>query len=125
MTKTYYKFDENGKFISALHLDEDEAELQGGVTLDSPSAPQGQWPWRVNGAWQYHPLEIQKKTTSELRRSEYPPIEEQLDMLWHAMDRGEIPVAPGFYGVVKQVKDKYPKLSQEPTPFVVGPMPEA
>lgn len=43
------------------------------------------------------------------RRQEYPLIEEQLDMLWHSMDSGEIPKAEPFYTNIKEIKDKYPK----------------
>lgn len=46
---------------------------------------------------------------SESRREEYPGIGDQLDMLWHAMDIGEIPRAEDFYDRIKAVKDKYPK----------------
>lgn len=44
-----------------------------------------------------------------LRAAEYPPIEDQLDALWHAMDQGKLPMVEGFYNEVKRVKDKYPK----------------
>jgi hypothetical protein len=44
-----------------------------------------------------------------LRMAEYPGVSQQLDMLWHAMDTGEIPVAKEFYNAIKAVKDKYPK----------------
>lgn len=43
------------------------------------------------------------------RAAEYPPVEDQLDALWHAMDRSEIPRVPGFYDLIKAVKDRYPK----------------
>jgi hypothetical protein len=44
------------------------------------------------------------------RAREYPLISDQLDMLWHAMDSGEIPKAKEFYLACKAVKDKYPKI---------------
>lgn len=44
----------------------------------------------------------------ELRAAEYPPIEAQLDALWHAMDRGDLPKAPEFYTMIKRVKDRHP-----------------
>lgn len=49
------------------------------------------------------------KPIDELRVNEYPSIENQLDMLWHAMDVGEIPKATIWYNTVKSVKNKYPK----------------
>lgn len=44
-----------------------------------------------------------------LRRGSYPSKGDQLDMLWHAMDIGQIPKAQQFYNTIKAVKDKYPK----------------
>jgi hypothetical protein len=40
---------------------------------------------------------------------EYPAIGEQLDALWHAMDRGDLPKVPEFYDPIKEVKDRHPK----------------
>lgn len=45
------------------------------------------------------------------RQYEYPKIADQLDMLWHAMDSGEIPKAMEFYTAIKAVKAKYPSQS--------------
>lgn len=46
------------------------------------------------------------------RHLSYPKIKDQLDMIWHAMERGEIPVAAEFFDAIKAVKDKYPKDKQ-------------
>jgi hypothetical protein len=46
---------------------------------------------------------------SALRSSSYPPIGDQLDALWHAMARGDLPKIPEFYDPIKQVKDDNPK----------------
>lgn len=43
------------------------------------------------------------------RKSEYPSIPDQLDMLWHAMNSAEIPMAIKFYSVIAEIKAKYPK----------------
>jgi hypothetical protein len=43
------------------------------------------------------------------RATEYPHIADQLDMLWHAMDTGEIPKSTIFYDINKSIKEKYPK----------------
>lgn len=48
------------------------------------------------------------------RRSSYPSIGDQLDMLWHAMDQEVIPRVEPFYSEIKAVKDKYPKLANNP-----------
>ena len=122
MTKPYYKFGDDGRFISTLHLDDEEANLQGNLAADAPNTPPGTHPWRVNGGWEYRPERPAVTSPGDRRRQLYPPISEQLDMLWHAMDRGELPVASGFYESIKLVKDAHPK---NPVVFDVGLMPEA
>ena len=47
----------------------------------------------------------------ELRGNHYPSIAEQMDMLWHAMDNGELPKAEPFYSSIKDVKDRFAKDS--------------
>ena len=44
-----------------------------------------------------------------LRHENYPPIEEQMDMLWHAMNNGDLPKAEPFYTSIKEVKEKFKK----------------
>lgn len=44
---------------------------------------------------------------AERRRAEYPPVQEQLDMLWHAMDSGQMAKAEPFYSTLKGVKQKF------------------
>jgi len=44
-----------------------------------------------------------------LRRTAYPPVAEQLDMLWHAMNTGVLTKVTDFYDALKAVKDQYPK----------------
>ena len=53
---------------------------------------------------EYDDTEYQRK-----RIYEYPRVEEQLDMLWHAMDDGTLTKVDAFYDANKAVKDKYPK----------------
>ena len=43
------------------------------------------------------------------RRKEYPSVGDQLDMIWHAMDRGEAEKIEPFYSSIKSVKDAHPK----------------
>jgi len=43
------------------------------------------------------------------RRADYPPLGDQLDMLWHSMDKGEIEKSMIFYETLKVVKDDHPK----------------
>ena len=52
---------------------------------------------------------IPEPTYQDLRATAYPRIAEQLDMIWHAMDTGELSIASDFYNTLKSVKDTYPK----------------
>ena len=45
----------------------------------------------------------------QMRMWEYPSITDQLDALWHAMDDGTLPRAPGFYDVIAEIKNKHKK----------------
>lgn len=45
----------------------------------------------------------------ERRADAYPPVANQLDALWHAMDAGLIPIVPAFYDPIRAVKDAIPK----------------
>lgn len=51
----------------------------------------------------------QEEAYKDKRRAEYPPIGDQLDALYHAMDLGVLKKVDGFYDKIKAVKDKYPK----------------
>ena len=46
---------------------------------------------------------------ADSRKKEYPAIEEQLDLLWHAIDDGTLDKTSDFYTSLKATKDKYPK----------------
>ncbi len=56
-------------------------------------------------------MKIALNTHREKRAVEYPPVEEQLDALWHAMDRGEIPRAEAWYARIAEIKQRHPKES--------------
>lgn len=43
------------------------------------------------------------------RIKNYPPIGDQLDALWHAMDDGILPQIEPLYTKIKNVKTKYKK----------------
>ena len=45
----------------------------------------------------------------EKRQVEYPPMTDQLDMLWHAIDSGSLDKDSDFYKSLKAVKDANPK----------------
>ena len=55
--------------------------------------------------------EPEESTYAEQRRNAYPPIGDQLDMLWHSIDQNpELKQKYfDFYEAIKQVKVKYPK----------------
>jgi len=50
-----------------------------------------------------------KEAYKDKRIAEYPSVQDQLNALWSAMDKGELPQVKGFYDVLKVVNDKYPK----------------
>ena len=45
----------------------------------------------------------------EQRVTQYPKIEDQLDMLWHAIDSGSLDKDSDFYKSLKAVKQQFPK----------------
>lgn len=49
------------------------------------------------------------------RAADYPQLAEQLDALWHAMDKARIPMVAEFYDPIREVKARYPKPTPEPT----------
>ena len=55
--------------------------------------------------------EPEQSAYAEQRRNAYPPIGDQLDMLWHSIDQNpELKQKYfDFYESIKQVKVKYPK----------------
>ena len=60
--------------------------------------------------YEQHMLDLKLATPyTNKRAAEYPPLGEQLDMLWHAMDEGALPKIEPFYTQIKEVKDKYSK----------------
>lgn len=44
------------------------------------------------------------------RRYAYPPIADQMDAMWHAMDKGLMQKIEPFYTQIKTVKEIFPKL---------------
>jgi len=55
------------------------------------------------------------------RINNYPSIGSQLDMLWRAMDKGEIPKAAEFYDAIKLVKASIPKEDKS-APVIIYPL---
>ena len=50
-------------------------------------------------------------TYQNQRMTAYPSIGDQMDMLWHAMDNGDMPKIEPFYSEILAVKQRYPKPS--------------
>lgn len=59
-----------------------------------------------------HFVKIEKvivESYSVKRARAYPSITDQLDALWHAMDKGLLPKVPDFYEPIAAVKAAHPK----------------
>lgn len=52
---------------------------------------------------------IRVNSYREYRGQAYPKIEEQLDMLWHAMDEGRAEKIEPWYSTIKAIKESHPK----------------
>ncbi|QBJ04553.1 hypothetical protein HOV23_gp020 [Pseudomonas phage Lana] len=74
-------------------------------TIHFGDAPHGTFKY-INGEFVHYEREL---AYDAARQKEYPQVTAQLDALWHAMDRGELPKVAGFYDEIKEVKDKYVK----------------
>ena len=68
---------------------------------------------KILAEWQKLEDDKQKNAWLDGRKSEYPSIGDQLDMLWHSMDKGEMP-GKGYewYEAIKAVKENYPKPAE-------------
>ncbi|MBH3377951.1 hypothetical protein [Pseudomonas asiatica] len=103
---SYFVTDQQGVVIQTgtsqrLHLND---HAQGG-RLHLGAAPHGRFKY-INGEFEPYTPEVSYDLA---RRDGYPPIEEQLDMLWHAMDQGAMPKAEPFYTTLQRVKQQHPK----------------
>lgn len=57
-------------------------------------------------------MKLQHKSDYAARRvEEYPPLADQLDMLWHAMNTGGMDKVEPFYSTIKSIKQRYPVSS--------------
>ncbi len=64
----------------------------------------------VLAEWKANEEKLASTAYIEQRQRAYPPIGEQLDMLWHSMDRDEIQgKGTPFYNSIKLVKDTIKK----------------
>jgi hypothetical protein len=63
----------------------------------------------IRARWKANDAEVKKTAYVTNRKDEYPSIADQLDMLWHSMDDGQMPRIEPFYSTIADVKKKYPK----------------
>lgn len=89
--------------LQAQGPDEFVIEAQADVEVDSVDTETGEI---VLGGKPPPPVDMDYR---KARESLYPPMSEQLDMLWHAMDDHHLPRVEPFYSRIKAVKDAYPK----------------
>lgn len=122
MQKTYYTYATDGRMLSTLYLTPKEAATQENITDIEPPQEAGKVPWFIDRSWQLRDIVVQEPGHAERRAQQYPSVADQLDMLWHAMNRGELPMASDFFEVIKSVKDAHPKPTD--AAFEVGRMPE-
>jgi 4-hydroxyphenylpyruvate dioxygenase-like putative hemolysin len=54
---------------------------------------------------------IFEATYQTKRMSDYPSVGEQMDMLWHAMNNGDMAKIEPFYSEILAVKQRFPKPS--------------
>lgn len=80
------------------------------VFYPPPKVPPGKRAKWLVGLWRLEDIPgPPPKPVDQLRREAYPPITEQLDALWHAMDTGVLPKVPAFYEPIRAVKERFPK----------------
>jgi hypothetical protein len=66
----------------------------------------------IEAGYNEYQAQHQAKQYQRDRKLAYPKIEEQLDMLWHAIDNGTLDKTSDFYTTLKQVKDDNPKPTE-------------
>lgn len=112
-TKYFTVYDSSGNILRSGQAPEDMIEAQaqtGEFVLEGQSDPETDivdvtTKNIIAGGKPPEPINMDYRLA---RFQAYPNIGEQLDMLWHAMDRDEIPKAEPFYSTLKAVKLAYP-----------------
>jgi len=59
--------------------------------------------------WSEVKSKLDDAIVGDARMPHYPYLAEQLDMLWHAIDKGKVDKTSDFYKTLKKVKDDNPK----------------
>ena len=91
--------------LQASGPDEFVIEAQADVEADAVNPQTGEI---VQGGRPPAPIDMDYR---KARADAYPSVNEQMDMLWHAMDEFHMPRVEPFYSRIKAVKDAYPKDS--------------
>lgn len=76
------------------------------VQMSKSEEMEEQLRWEAEEAAQ---VELQKTAYIQQRVEAYPPIGEQLDMLFRAMKAGEIQMSAEWFNTIKGVKESFPK----------------
>lgn len=103
--------------MAGMQVGEGEVLLEGSPSFTGPGYIQsGQFVSAGTQPSPHHYFDFNVRQWIEVERSyidkripEYPPIGDQLDALWHAMDQNTLPRIEPFYSQIKAVKDRYPK----------------
>jgi hypothetical protein len=113
--KHFTVYDNVGNILrSGTVTDDVDVQIQAGINefvIDQESDPENDLVDVTNntvvkGAKPPPPIDMDyRKARSEI----YPSAENQLDMLWHAMNDGTMPKVEPFYSRIKLVKESYPK----------------
>lgn len=117
---TIYILNDDGT-LKAEAYDSDTIGSQRHTSTSPPAWREGFVRVFDGSRWHERELKLSNEPPAHKQVRTYPPITEQLDMLWHAMDKGEMPKAGVFYETIKLVKDSTPA---DPRIFDVGRMPE-
>jgi hypothetical protein len=107
----YLTLDKNGFIIGVTYSD---IPPQDGAVIASSAPPLtvGKFKTRyVNEEYVSDGEPWVEITYAHHRKMAYPPIGDQLDMLWHAMNNGLIPKIEPMYSQIKAVKEANPKPS--------------
>ena len=95
--RDYFTVDKDGFLLSVVSLLPEEVPFYTNLREERPPERPIQPPAPMQPDY--------RASRSEL----YPPLAEQLDMLWHAMNDGVLPIAEPFYSRIAAVKSAYPK----------------
>lgn len=109
----YAIHDSSGKILRTISCPEFEIEFQlsdDESYLECNAAPHDSIDMETKTVIAGAPVEMVKKPAYVSQREAlYPSVQEQLDMLWHAMDSGVLNKVDAFYNAIKLVKEAVPK----------------